>query len=94
MILLNKPFFRSLRGTRAREHYRLCAHLLSSYEYLVKPVEKNETKQQQKKKHLSTAKGRFRVHQLRTTRNNLSHGHLYVRMLFACTRMYAYVSVS
>ena len=81
---MNKRFCRSLRDTRAREHYRLCAHLLSSYEYLVKPVEKKQKKT--KKQHLSIAKVRFRVYQIRTTTNNLSHGHL-------CIRMYAYVSV-
>ena len=35
LLLLNKNFVRSLRATRAREHLKLSAHLLSSYEYLV-----------------------------------------------------------
>ena len=35
MLLLNKHFVRSLRVTRSREHFKLCASLFSSYEYLV-----------------------------------------------------------
>ena len=35
LLLLNEHFVRSLRATRAREHCKLCAHLLSGYEYLV-----------------------------------------------------------
>ena len=33
--LLNKHFVSSLGATRVREHFKLRAHLLSSYEYLV-----------------------------------------------------------
>ena len=32
---LYKHFVRSIRATRAHEHFKLCAHLLSIYEYLV-----------------------------------------------------------
>lgn len=35
LLLLNKHFFRSLLATRAREHFELCAHMLSSHVYLV-----------------------------------------------------------
>ena len=35
LLLLNKHFVRSLRVTRSREHFKLCASLFSSYEYLV-----------------------------------------------------------
>ena len=34
-LLLNKHFVRSLRATLACEHFKLCAHLLSSYGYYV-----------------------------------------------------------
>ena len=32
---LNKHSVRSLSATRASDHFKLCAYLLSSYEYLV-----------------------------------------------------------
>ena len=36
LLPLNKHIVRSLRATRAGgEHFKLCAHLLSSYEYVV-----------------------------------------------------------
>ena len=35
LLLLSKHFVGSLRTTRAREHFKLRSHVLSSYEYIV-----------------------------------------------------------
>ena len=39
LLLLNKHFVSSLRTIRAREHFKLCAHVLPSNEYSRKPID-------------------------------------------------------
>ena len=39
LLLLNKHFVSSLRAIRAREHFKLCAHLLPSNVYSRKPID-------------------------------------------------------
>ena len=39
LLLLNKHFVSSLRAIRAREHFKLCAHVLPSNVYSRKPID-------------------------------------------------------